>query len=722
MVSVGNLSIKVKFFIGFFFLSAIVCFVGYKSNQALFAINDYSKEMYADRLLPVKDLGEIRFNIMAIKLDVRNLLLSKLENKSAITLKIEGELGAIEKLFEGYSKTKLDNYEEVRIPYFQENWGKYKAMVYHALELAQTAPLSEVMDYLTVTVPPQSDKVFNTVQELLNYNQNRAHELNEQVAAEYNRTDTNSKLGVALSVLFAMLLGYYFSSTIGNPLQTITKTADEIAGGNFALSIQTYAQKDEIGKLSVALREMTSKVLDKMFWYEQLLDAIPFPVLVTDTEKNILFVNTKGEELMKANRKELLGHQCSKWNAAICRTDECAIQKLKKNQPQTFLDEAKTNFQIDTTFVRNLKGEVTGHIEVVQDISQMKQMEIYLSSSASLMLVEMNKLATGDLTVKLPVTTKDDIGELFTGFNQSIETIAKALTSVMEAVQATASASTQISSSTEEMAAGAEEQSAQANEVASAIEEMTKTIFETSQNTSFAAETAKIAGDKAKHGGEVVQLTISGMEKISKVVNQSAHKVYTLGQNSEKIGEIAQVIDEIADQTNLLALNAAIEAARAGEQGRGFAVVADEVRKLAERTAKATKEIADMIKMIQKDTSEAVASMQQGVKEVEEGKKLAIEAGGVLEEIVQGATKVTDIVVQVAATSEEQSATAEQIGKNMEGINSVLHETSSGIQQIAHSIEDLNKLTENLQRQISQFQLSAHQTTGLRRQHKELTL
>ncbi len=170
---------------------------------------------------------------------------------------------------------------------------------------------------------------------------------------------------------------------------------------------------------------------------------------------------------------------------------------------------------------------------------------------------------------------------------------------------------------------------------------------------------------------------------------------------SEKL----QVIDDIADQTNLLALNAAIEAARAGEQGRGFAVVADEVRKLAERTTKATKEIAEMIKQIQKDTSGAVSSMKLGTTEVEKGKLLAHKAGDSLSEIITGAEKVAEIINQVAAASEEQSGAAEHISKNIESISSVTQQSASGIQQIAHASEDLNRLTLNLQELVAQFKV-----------------
>jgi methyl-accepting chemotaxis protein len=314
-------------------------------------------------------------------------------------------------------------------------------------------------------------------------------------------------------------------------------------------------------------------------------------------------------------------------------------------------------------------------------------------------------MATGDMTVRMAGEYKGDLQLIKESINKVGGSLQDALRKVSEAVSATASASSQISSSTEEMAAGAQEQTSQAGEVASAVEEMTKTIMENSKNASVAADTAKQARLSAEAGGKVVDDTVQGMKRIAGVVNKSAETVKELGKSSDQIGEIIGVIDDIADQTNLLALNAAIEAARAGEQGRGFAVVADEVRKLAERTTKATKEIAGMIKKIQADTTGAVKSMEEGTQEVVRGIELADKAGVSLKEIVGVSQKVTDMVTQIAAASEEQSSASEQISKNVEGISKVTGETAQGTQQIARAAEDLNRLTENLQKLISDFKL-----------------
>ena len=315
-------------------------------------------------------------------------------------------------------------------------------------------------------------------------------------------------------------------------------------------------------------------------------------------------------------------------------------------------------------------------------------------------------LAEGDLTRDVPVESSDELGRMAESLNAMIGNLRMTIGGITEAAATLAGASTQISSSTEEMAAGSQEQTSQAEEVASAVAVMAKTIVENSRNAGEAAKTARHAREAAERGGQVVEQTVRGMKRIAEVVNHYAGTVGDLGKSSDQIGQIISVIDDIADQTNLLALNAAIEAARAGEQGRGFAVVADEVRKLAERTTKATKEIADMIRKIQSDTKEAVASMAEGTKNVTEGIRLADMAGSSLAEIVTISQQVTDMVTEIAGASEEQSAAGEQIAKNVEAIRSVTGETAMGEQQIARAAEDLNRLTEHLQELTSKFRLS----------------
>jgi methyl-accepting chemotaxis protein len=326
------------------------------------------------------------------------------------------------------------------------------------------------------------------------------------------------------------------------------------------------------------------------------------------------------------------------------------------------------------------------------------------------LIQQTESIASGDLTVVITQSSKDEVGQLAAAFQYMVNKLQETLYQVDQAVSAVASASSEISSSTEQIAAGAQEQTSQADEVATAMVGMTKTIFENSKNASETSLAANHAREKAKEGGQVIDETVGEIKNIERVVQRSATTIKALSNSSQQIGEIVGVIEEIAGQTNLLALNAAIEAARAGEHGRGFAVVADEVRKLAERTTKATKEIALMIKQIQSDTTSVVISMEDGIKEVGAGIALADKSKKSLYDIVTGIQKVTEMTETIATASEEQSSTSEEISQTIEAISSVTNQTASGIHQIALSAGGLNKLTESLSQLIAKFKLAEKET------------
>ncbi|MDP3683593.1 MAG: methyl-accepting chemotaxis protein, partial [Ignavibacteria bacterium] len=506
----------------------------------------------------------------------------------------------------------------------------------------------------------------------------------------------------------SLIIAYYISKIISTSVNQLANAASRIAEGDYSIQLVS-ASTDEFGKLAATFNAMAEKIEMQI----KYLDNLPTPVTIIDKEFNVTYMNRTGAEILGKSQDDCATQKCyNLFKTEHCNTPECRLHQAMAERAtrsgETIARPHGKDIHImyTGTPVINRAGELIGALEFVADISESKETQNYLARTTNLLLEEMNKFAEGDLTVKVVPEKEDDaIGRLFDGFNKSVQNIKMIVENVSEAVEATASAGTQISSSAEEMAAGAQEQSSQTTEIAGAVEEMTKTILETSQNSSRSAEAAKSAGNIAREGGKVVDQTIEGMNRIAEVVKKSAETVHALGKGSDQIGEIVQVINDIADQTNLLALNAAIEAARAGEQGRGFAVVADEVRKLAERTTKATKEIAVMIKQIQHDTGGAVESMNKGTEEVEKGKALADKAGKSLREIIIGVEQVVDLSMQVAAASEEQSTAAEQISKNIEAISNVTHESAEGVQQIAGAAEDLNRLTVNLQQLTAQFKV-----------------
>jgi methyl-accepting chemotaxis protein len=325
-----------------------------------------------------------------------------------------------------------------------------------------------------------------------------------------------------------------------------------------------------------------------------------------------------------------------------------------------------------------------------------------------------NRMAEGDFTsADLDVKSRDEAGTLAAALNKTKNDLSHLLNTAMGSVAGTAtqvaSASEELSTTVREITKRLDEQARKSTQVATAATEMSQTVVDIAKNASNIAMSAVDTLKIAETGERVVSQTVNEVQVISTTVSESASRITTLGERSKQIFEIVDVIKDIADQTNLLALNAAIEAARAGEQGRGFAVVADEVRKLAEKTSKATAEVGEMIGAIQDETSKAVQAMSESQTRVEKGVSLSAEAGDALHKILVSVQGLQSMVQQIASATEEMSTVSDTISSDIEIVASVSKETSSSASEIEGASNNLARLSADLQDVTKKFKTS---TTG----------
>ncbi|CAD7384230.1 methyl-accepting chemotaxis protein [Xanthomonas arboricola] len=343
-----------------------------------------------------------------------------------------------------------------------------------------------------------------------------------------------------------------------------------------------------------------------------------------------------------------------------------------------------------------------------QDVRYQAQVEFNSRNQQAIMrlLDEISSLGEGDLTVKASVT-EDMTGAIADAINYAVDELRHLVTTINDTSAKVAVSTQETQATAMQLADAAGQQANQITTASERISEIAASIEQVSRNSTESAEVAQRSVVIAAEGAGVVRETIQGMDQIRDQIQETSKRIKRLGESSQEIGSIVELINDISEQTNILALNAAVQAASAGEAGRGFAVVADEVQRLAERTSGATRRIEGLVQTIQADTNEAVSSMEQTTSEVVSGARLAEDAGTALTEIERVSNALNNLIKNISIAAHQQSAAATDITQTMGVIRQITSQTSQGAEQTAESIGNLAQLAADLRRSVADFKLPA---------------
>ena len=667
-----NLQFVRKIQIGFFLLGVV---------SAIIAVNDYlqmtsfktdSQKIFSEFVYPEHEIARIYSEFQKIQFD-----LLKLSNRNSAN--------DFSKIYDEYQKARADvdkslkaiepalnklgfenNYKEIL-----STWNNYKSLVADAIVSAVSTKNYDYASIITISVGKDAgDKLITNFDKITSAMKTKSKEIESEIISNVNSAQTRIIIGMFIGLIIFLIAVFVLSPAISKPITRMLEVIKEFARGNYEVHLQIDSH-DEFGELADALRNLREKQKEKIFAAKEIAKGNFVHVEPASEKDELAFAFNKEVEVFEelvAETKNII--EANKEGNLELRVN---TEKFEGGWKQ---------------FVEGINGIVDAIVVPLNEAGRV-----------------LRELAQGNLNVKVEGQFKGSYKKMMDDIDAVVTSLRKTVHQLMKSTEALTVAVAEITSSSEELAAGAEHQSQQVSEIAGATEEMAKTILDNTQHTNTIAKSAEEAGKKARDGGEIFNETFEGIHRIDEIVEKAADAIRTLGNSSKEIGEIVKVINDIAEQTNLLALNAAIEAARAGEQGRGFAVVADEVRKLAEKTTRATKEIETMIKNIQVDTKGAVESIEEGSEEVKKDMELARKADESIKEIIENVTKVSEVINYLASASEEQSSTSEQISKSIENINSVAQQTAEGSRRISHAAEELYGLTENLAQVVNYFKI-----------------
>ncbi len=494
----------------------------------------------------------------------------------------------------------------------------------------------------------------------------------QDVSPQFEVMRTTQYKGAVLSIaglviLLASLL-FFMRKAVLNHIIAIANATTDFTEGNLDAEFEVNSS-DELGSLGSHLGEMAQQIKDQLIYNRGVLSGITVPMFVTDKDQVIDFVNGPMLTILNKDEKYIQGSSVKDFfiengvaltEGAVSRGESSqGLYRFNRNDGVEF----PLRYQVNP--LRNAENETVGSIVVMVDLTEEEASRRHIEEQQAALLEVANEV---------------------TEVSGNLLTYSEGLSHQMN-----------------ELTSGVDTTAMQTSQVATAMEEMNATVLEVARTTGSSAEASERANSVAKGGGKVVTSTIGEIYEVTKTTDKLSNMLGDLSIRAENIGAVITVINDIADQTNLLALNAAIEAARAGEAGRGFAVVADEVRKLAEKTMAATNEVEKAISLIQNGTNDVVEEMSGVRDRVENTVEMAENAGSVLKDIVKESDEIADMIRAIATAAEEQSSTSDEINNSVSEINNLSLSLSTGIQSANAGIQDVAEMARKLSTLVDRF-------------------
>jgi twitching motility protein PilJ len=559
----------------------------------------------------------------------------------------------------------------------------------------------------------------------------------DALEAQWRKNERNAALVIAEERNLLALGQSVRSINLNNP--TLQELADEIA----ALSVQTggSVRQNAITAQLMMLTQRMAKNANTM-----LAEAVIDPEVAfllgkdTNTYRNTLQGLLAGSESMRIQRvadAELRG-MLGELESAF-KEYQLAVSAILGNQ-QSLVNAKRASFELfnDSESLLQAAEQLAGAYDAEQEKRQRNFVALAVVSALALLVLlligkvyvedsrrraedservnranqdailrlldEIGNLASGDLTVRARVT-EDVTGAIADSINYTIDELRRLVTGITGAAQQVTAATQEAQAVTGQLLQAAQKQAAEIQGTGQSVAQMTVSMHEVSKSANDSASVAKTSLSAAEKGAQAVHNAIRGMNDIREQIQETSKRIKRLGESSQEIGEIVQLISDITEQTNVLALNAAIQAASAGEAGRGFTVVAEEVQRLAERSAEATKHIGAIVKSIQRDTQDAVEAMERSTRGVVDGTRTADEAGEALREIEQISNRLAELIGSISSSTREQAGSAAKVAANMKAILAITQLTSEGTKKTAASASKLTALADGLKDSVAGFKL-----------------